>query len=271
MKDIRPTPPSYHPSVLLILASPRIVQKSPEWFAFRKAHVTASEASIIIAQGKGLRTLMNRKKYQAVNGSSFSNEYTKIGAENESNIVEQYRLMYPGVIVHDQLPIIKHQRFDFLAASLDACTNTGINVEIKTSFKKTPIRKVPKSYYDQVQLQMEVANLDTTHLVYQYINLPGQPLAVHEIERRPDWFAANLHKFQTFIEELRAMSHCMFDLSRLSIATTELDLQKCVVATPPASCAAAAGGGGGSEGIPTQEIPTQKTTEEAPREHHTLQ
>ncbi|AAR26918.1 exonuclease [Feldmannia irregularis virus a] len=209
----------YHPSVLLILASPQIIQRSPEWFAFRKAHVTASEASIVIAQGKGLRTLMNRKKYQAVNGSSFSNEFTKIGAENESKIVEKYRLMYPDVIVHDQLPIIKHQRFDFLAASLDACTNTGINVEMKTSFKTTRIHSIPKAYYDQVQLQMEVANLDMTHLVYQYINLPDQPVIVHEVHRNTDWFSEHLHKFRIFVEELRAMSPCMFDMSYLKKQT----------------------------------------------------
>lgn len=202
----------YHPSVLLLLSSPKIVQRSPEWFAFRRSYVTASEASIVIAQGKGSQTLMNRKKYQAIDGSHFSNPYTEIGAANESRVVHEYRQMYPDVIVHDDLPIIKHRHFDFLAASLDACTNTGINIEIKTSFKTCPINRVPKNYYDQVQLQMEVADLNKTHLVYHYINVPDQPIRVYEIDRDSEWLNENLDKFRRFVEELRAMNPCMFDM-----------------------------------------------------------
>ena len=42
-----------HPSVKKILEAPVISQRSPEWFLYRSKRVTASECSIVLAQGKG--------------------------------------------------------------------------------------------------------------------------------------------------------------------------------------------------------------------------
>lgn len=188
-----------HPSVKRILEFPRIQQRSPEWFLYRCKRVTASEVSIVLAQGKGARSLMNRKK---CGGSpSFSTEYTRIGTENEDKVVERYREKYPGVRVYHDLSIIPHTRHDFVAASLDACTNTGINVEIKTCFKNGFV-KVSKAYYDQVQLQMEVADLEMTHLVQQYINMEGKPIVIHEIPRDRGWFQKNSPILKKFVEDM---------------------------------------------------------------------
>ncbi|ACH46804.1 putative exonuclease [Feldmannia species virus] len=204
----------YHPSVLSILSGPRIEQRTPEWFAFRRSHVTASEVSTVIAQGKGARSLLHRKKFQAVS-SNFSTEFTDRGSANEGTVVEKYRELFPGVVVHHDLSITRHRDLDFVAASLDACTNTGINVEIKTSFKPRPVTTIPKSYRDQVQLQMEVADLDLTHLVYQYINIPGQPVVVHQIPRDRDWFQKHVAILRDFVHELRATDSCLFNLVKL--------------------------------------------------------
>lgn len=196
-----------HPSVKRILEFPRIQQRSPEWFLYRCKRVTASEVSIVLAQGKGSRSLMNRKK---CGGSpSFSTEYTRIGTENEDKVVERYREKYPGVKVYHDLSIIPHASHDFVAASLDACTSTGINVEIKTCFKNGYV-KVSKAYYDQVQLQMEVANLEMTHLVQQYINMDGAPIVVHEIPRNREWFARNSPILKKFVEDME--EYFPFDL-----------------------------------------------------------
>ncbi|CAM9269072.1 unnamed protein product [Sphacelaria rigidula] len=87
------------------------------------------------------------KKKCGANSSRFSTEYTRIGMENEENIVKIYREMFPDVVVYHDLSIVPHETEDYLAASLDACTNTGINVEIKTCFK-TSFTNVPKAYRD---------------------------------------------------------------------------------------------------------------------------
>jgi len=189
-----------HPSIEKILNFPIIKQKTPEWFLYRSTRVTASEVSIVIANGKGAQSLMLKKKTGG--GSSFSNEYTSIGSNNEENIVEKYRKLYPDVVVYHDLSIIPHQEHEFIAASLDACTNTGINVEIKTCFKDKQV-KVCKAYRDQVQLQMEVADLDTTHLVQEYYNIPGRPIVVHEIKRDREWFKKNCPIIKEFVEKMK--------------------------------------------------------------------
>ena len=203
--------PTVHPNVQRILGF-NIAQRTPEWYSYRSKRVTASEVSTVIAQGRGAKTLMMKKKSGA-NSSRFSTEYTRIGTENEENIVEIYKEMYPDVVVYHDLSIVPHKTEDYVAASLDACTNTGINVEIKTCFKSS-FAKVPKSYRDQVQLQMAVADLEHTHLVYQYINMPGKPVVVHDIPRSREWFETNAPTLKKFVEDLEDFSP--FDLVLLN-------------------------------------------------------
>ena len=209
-----------HPSVRKILESPVIAQRTPEWYYYRSKRVTASECSIVIARGKGSKSLMHRKKFGGA--SNFSNEYTRIGSENEEEIVKQYREMYPEVEVYHDLSIIPHPTENYVAASLDACTNTGINVEIKTCFKD---KKIPicKAYRDQVQLQMEVADLELTHLVQQYYNLPGRPLVITEIKRDREWFAKNAPIFKEFISNLESFSPFDLFLIKCQIAKMNQD------------------------------------------------
>lgn len=200
-----------HQSVQRIL-SYKIAQRTPEWYSYRSKRVTASEVSTVIAQGRGAETLLKKKKC-AGNSSSFSTEYTRIGAENEENIVQIYKEMYPDVVVYHDLSIVPHKTEDYVAASLDACTNTGINVEIKTCFNSS-FSTVPKSYRDQVQLQMAVADLDHTHLVYQYINMPGKPIVIHDIPRSKDWFEEVSPILKKFVQDLEDFTP--FDLVLLN-------------------------------------------------------
>lgn len=188
-----------HPNIERILNFPRIPQRTEEWFSYRKNRVTASEVSIILAQGKGAKSLMLKKKMGG--GSSFSTEYTRIGTDNEELIVEKYKKLYPDVVVYHDLSIVPHKTHSFIAASLDACTNTGINVEIKTCFKDKHV-KVCKAYRDQVQLQMEVADLELTHLVQEYYNMPGKPIVVHEIKRDRSWFEKSCPIIEKFVQDL---------------------------------------------------------------------
>lgn len=230
-----------HPNVQRLLDSPFIEQRSREWFEYRRSRVTASEVSAVLARGKGATSLMIAKKASAMLGG-VSNEYTRIGSENEEEVVRLYNLLYPEVRVYHDLPVVPHPEFNFIAASLDACTNTGINVEIKTIFGDRHV-KVCKAHRDQVQLQMEVSGLETTHLVHHYYRMDGQPIVVHTIQRDRGWFERSKPVIEEFIDRMRAyfpfdmevvreqMSraarasadfhgrragrHCMFEMSRV--------------------------------------------------------
>ena len=189
-----------HPSVRRILDFPRIGQRTPEWYLYRNNRVTASEVSTILAQGKGYQRIFEQKV--GMRDSGMSSEYMQIGTDNEEVVAELYRKKYPHETVYHDLSIIPHKTLDFVAASLDAMTASGINVEIKTMFKDKFV-KVSKMYFCQVQLQMECSDLDKTHLVQHYIRMEGQPIVVHEIMRDKQWFADNVHIFKKFIKEVR--------------------------------------------------------------------
>lgn len=189
-----------HSSVKRIIEFPKISQRTPEWYEYRKKRVTASEASTIIAQGKGYDRVFEQKV--GIRDTNISSEYMTIGTDNEEAVVMLYREKYPNEEVFHDLSIIPHQTLDYVAASLDACTASGINVEIKTMFKPNFVR-VSKMYFDQVQLQMEVADLDNTHLVQHYIRMPGQPIVVHEIARNRAWFQRNSPIFKDFVQKVR--------------------------------------------------------------------
>jgi putative phage-type endonuclease len=189
-----------HPAIKRIIDYPKIAQRTPEWYEYRKKRVTASEASTIIAQGKGYDRVFEQKV--GIRDTNISSEYMTIGTDNEEAVVVLYREKYPDEEVFHDLSIIPHQTLDYVAASLDACTASGINVEIKTVFKDKFV-KVSKMYYDQVQLQMEVADLDKTHLVQHYFRMPGQPIVVHEILRDRQWFERNKDIFKRFVQEVR--------------------------------------------------------------------
>lgn len=207
-----------HPSIKRILEFTPIQQRTKEWFSYRSSKVTASEVSIVIARGKGAQSLMLKKKLGGL--SSFSNKYTQIGSENEEHIVDKYRKLYPDVTVYHDLSIIPHKTLHYVAASLDAMTNTGINVEIKTCFKDKHV-KVCKAYRDQVQLQMEVADLELTHLVQEYYNMPGRPIVVHEIHRDRSWFEKNKPIIKEFVEKLD--SFFPFDLLIINFQLSRIE------------------------------------------------
>jgi len=176
-----------HPSISRIISYPKIAQRTPEWYSYRKKRVTASEASTIIARGKGYRRIFEEKV--GIRESNFTSEYMTIGTNNEEVVVDMYRKLYPGEEVFHDLSIIPHKEHDYVAASLDACTASGINVEIKTVFKD---------------------KLNKTHLVQHYIRMQGQPIRVHEIDRDPTWFAKNSDIFKKFVREVR--EYFPFDL-----------------------------------------------------------
>jgi len=59
-------------------------------------------------------------------------------------------------------------------------------------------------------LQMEVANLEHTHLVQQYINMEGAPIKIHDIPRDRGWFHRSAPILKRFVEDLE--EYFPFDL-----------------------------------------------------------
>jgi len=213
-----------HGSVAHILAAPVIPQRTEAWYEFRRIRLTASDVSKVLAKGAGKSRLSLFLEKTGQKDSFGGNEATESGAANESNALEEYKRIYPDLVVYDDLSAVVHETHDELAASLDAVTACGINVELKT-IHGLKIKSIPKAYRDQVLFQMEVCNLEITHLVKYYVDL--DKTFVEIIHRDRKWFAENLEKFLQFVREVRAYDPIAeFDLEYVDKMHTDLILHE---------------------------------------------
>jgi putative phage-type endonuclease len=174
--------------VKALLKKPQPVQRSPEWYANRNTLVTASEAASCLTTSKkvceryaNLYNITNfkyndtksansyekmndyiLKKCKAFYGEKvfFDSVYTLWGKKYEQIAVNLYKRMN-NTDVYD-FGLLKHPYLKWLGASPDGITPDGVMLEIKCPYsRKIKPNYVPFHYYIQVQIQLEVALLET--------------------------------------------------------------------------------------------------------------
>jgi len=158
-------------------------QKSNLWFALRNTCITASNASSCLPKieeiGSVYEKLFNVKfKY---NPNKYFNEYetkeefiinkcrsffgenlfkdniyTLHGKKFEEISTRLYRKLYNTTVL--EFGLLPHPRLSWLAASPDGIDLNGIMLEIKNPNKMYTIPSM--TYFTQMQIQMETANLD---------------------------------------------------------------------------------------------------------------
>jgi putative phage-type endonuclease len=158
-------------------------QKTKEWYIARNHKITASEASSCLPKIPEIchlyETLFNKKFKYNINKSLSTydskedyiinkcktfygentfkdNIYTLHGKKYESIALRLYKLLY-NVHVFD-FGLLPHPTLPWLSASPDGITENGIMLEIKCPNKMYYIPSI--TYFTQMQIQMETANLD---------------------------------------------------------------------------------------------------------------
>ena len=109
-------------------------QRSPEWYEMRKLKLTASDASTILAMGKGVDTLIGEKLseyYSSGNYAEYSDAYTnkhiQRGVEFEDKAKRIYELE-TGLSVED-VGLVTYT--DYIACSPDGLVGDDGLIEIK--------------------------------------------------------------------------------------------------------------------------------------------
>ena len=137
-------------------------QRSPGWYKFRRERLTASD----------IGTILGSNSY----GCPEEVLVKKCGVDTYSwSAACQHGIKYEPIttILYASLNrtnvweygCITHPRHAFIGASPDGITDEGIMVEIKNPYSRT-ITGIPKmSYYDQMQIQLEVCGLDICDFV----------------------------------------------------------------------------------------------------------
>jgi len=148
-------------------------QRSPKWYELRESNITASEVGCILGdnQHEPLYKFYLKKLTKIPFEPSIACYHgTKL--EQIATMVYEYRMN----VQVEELGLVKHQKYDFLAASPDGIIGkhkldnqhktkyVGRMLEVKCPlFRKLndsdPFYNI-KYYYDQIQLQMECCDLE---------------------------------------------------------------------------------------------------------------
>lgn len=205
-----------------LLSIPKIIQKSPEWYAIRQGMITASDFAQALGDGKfGNVTQFYRKKCEVVAETSneldsIVNPFFKWGNMFEAVATSIYSKLHGDVFMHE-FGLIQHPIYKWFGASPDAITNDGIMVEIKCPFKRQlkDDGVVPLQYYYQIQGQLDVCDLDQCdYFECEFV----------EIDNEEDFYElCKDFQFWGIIDDRSATS---FLYSPLNASRTELKLWK---------------------------------------------
>jgi len=140
-------------------------QGSPEWHGFRKTHIGASEAPIIMGVSPWSTPHKLWQEKLGLLGEKEPTQWMQRGIEQEE-IARQAYIAHTGTPV---LPaVLVSEELDWMSASLDGISNDGKTiVEIKNPGQKDhDIAKsgsVPDKYFPQCQHQLAVSKADVLH------------------------------------------------------------------------------------------------------------
>lgn len=167
--------------VKTLMAKPQPAQLSKEWFDARKGRVTASSVSNLL-----IRDRITCEKYVTIyeleeifdyddkccNPYSSKQQYmfekcrqtfkgspaTFWGQRYESIATNIYELMKNTTVI--DFGLLSHDTLNWIAASPDGITEDGVMLEIKCPYRRKITGIPPLYYYQQVQVQLEVADLE---------------------------------------------------------------------------------------------------------------
>jgi putative phage-type endonuclease len=146
-------------------AIPQHAQKSIEWLNQRVNCITASALADAIGK-KGIQARQNLllDKVSCGKHKSFSgNFYTRWG-EMFEDVASALYCQRMKTELHD-FGMIVHPKYSILGASTDGITDQLINLEIKCPPSRVITGHIPKGYWIQIQLQLEVLNLPLSHFL----------------------------------------------------------------------------------------------------------
>lgn len=167
--------------VKILMNKPQPEQRTPEWFEARKGRVTASAvASLLVKDEKtcknyvdtyGLEEIFEydnkccncysnfeQFKLDKVKSTFKGSPATYHGQKFEPIATCIYELMNDTTVI--EFGLLAHDTLMWLAASPDGITPDGIMLEIKCPYRRKITGIPPMYYYQQVQIQLEVADLE---------------------------------------------------------------------------------------------------------------
>ena len=135
------------------------------------------------------------------------NSFTQHGIKYEKEAIETYEY-YSTTKVNSDLKNMKHKDYEFITGRPDGISDSECIIEIKCPNKKkdklTP-EEIPRQYFYQCQVYMEMMNREICHYVEYYANEKTQARDFQycSIIRDRQWFKTIMPIIQKFHEEIK--------------------------------------------------------------------
>ena len=165
-------------------------QNTPEWHAFRKLHIGASETGAIMGLNpyRSAKDVWQEKVYgkeQPVN------DKMRAGTAGEEEARRSYEML-KGFLFAPM--VLESTEYPFLSASMDGmsvCMKYAVEIKCgASSFKKAEAGIIENYYYAQMQQQMFICNLSEIDFYCYY----KQKEILIPVSRNPDFIANMLEK-----------------------------------------------------------------------------
>ena len=148
----------------------QIEQRTDEWYSIRKTIISATDAGTILGYNRfSSKNDLLKKKLQEEN-IMIESPAISHGVFFEPIATKCYEDLNGGIKVHD-IGLVIHQDYKWLGASPDGIMENGKLIEIKCLYSrqfKNTSADIPRQYWAQIQIQLEVCNLEECDL-YQCI------------------------------------------------------------------------------------------------------
>ena len=179
-----------------LIAQEYAEQRSQEWLDLRENMITASDAASAIGESRYESEDAFVKK-KVLRTKWAGNAATEHGTRLEPFVRDLYDQKFNRK--SHEIGLVQHREYPWLGASPDGVTEDGILVEIKCPISRKIESKVPKHYWPQVQLQLEITDLEECDFV-QYkpariedgVLRSPEEFVVTRIQRDREWFARAL-------------------------------------------------------------------------------
>jgi putative phage-type endonuclease len=174
-----------------LLAAEYAEQRSNEWLELREQMITASDVASAIGDNHyESQDSFVKKKVMKIKWAG--NTATEHGTLLEPLVRDLYDAR-TGRKSHE-IGLVQHRLYPWLGASPDGVTEDGLLIEIKCPLTRKIEAKVPKYYFPQVQLQLEITDLEECDFIqYRPAGVQGEEqFVVVRVKRDREWFAKNL-------------------------------------------------------------------------------
>jgi putative phage-type endonuclease len=176
-----------------------LTQNSPEWLEFRKKHLGASDAPVVMEISPWRTPYQLWREKLDLDQNTFVSGAMRRGTELEPIA----RQKVSRILDVDLKPAVFESDLDFIAASLDAISDDGKTlVEIKCPSSKPQEQGIPRIYYPQVQHQMFVCEVEKMYF-YTFYEGEGELL---EINRDESYINKMIETEKEFWECVKALT-----------------------------------------------------------------